>query len=48
MKENKDILGWRISLEDMKKIDSLNQNKMFNDPGVFSEKEWGTFYPIHD
>ncbi len=21
---------------------------MFNDPGVFSEKEWGTFYPIHD
>ncbi len=32
----------------MKNIDQLNKNKMYNDPAKFSEKEWGTFYPIHD
>ena len=48
MKENKDILGWKIEVKDMLQIDQLNENKMFNDPGVFSQKEWGTFNPIHD
>jgi len=32
----------------MKSIDSLNKNRRYNDPGVFCEPAFATFYPIYE
>jgi D-xylose reductase len=32
----------------MAAIDALNQNRRFNDPGVFCEAAFGTFHAIYD
>ena len=38
----------RLSEEDMKAISSLDQNRRFNDPGVFCEQAFGTYFPIYE
>jgi D-xylose reductase len=48
MAENRSVLDFNLSDEEMKKIDALNQNHRYNDPGVFCELGMGTFCPIYD
>jgi D-xylose reductase len=48
MKENRDIFNFYLNSNDMKLVDDLNQNKRYNDPGVFCEPAFGTFCPIYE
>lgn len=47
-KENLDIFNFNISQDDMASISGLNQNRRFNDPGVFAESAFGTYCPIYE
>ncbi|VEU37714.1 unnamed protein product [Pseudo-nitzschia multistriata] len=47
MKENRDVFDFSLTSDDMKKINDLNENRRFNDPGVFCES-MGTFCPIYE
>ena len=40
--------GERLSGEEMAEIGVLNRHRRFNDPGVFCEAAFGTFFPIFD
>lgn len=48
MRENLDIDGFELSAVEMAAISALNQNRRFNDPGVFAEAAFNTFHPIYD
>ena len=48
MKENRDIFNFYLNSNDMHLVDGLNQNKRYNDPGVFCELAFGTFCPIYE
>ena len=48
LRENLDLFSFELNAEEMDAISNLNQNRRFNDPGVFCEKAFGTFYPIYD
>jgi diketogulonate reductase-like aldo/keto reductase len=47
MLENRDVLDFSLTSEDISTIDALNKNRRYNDPGVFCEG-MGTFCPIYD
>ncbi len=46
--ENADIFDFELSADDMAQINSLDRNQRFNDPGVFCEKAFNTFFPIYE
>lgn len=48
MKENLDIFDFRLSDSEMQSVSDLNQNRRFNDPGVFCEAAFNTFCPIYE
>jgi D-xylose reductase len=48
LRENLDIFGFELSAEEMAAIAGLNRNRRFNDPGVFCEKAFNTFFPIYE
>jgi D-xylose reductase len=48
LEENFRIYDFTLSDEDMAKIDALNRDRRFNDPGDFCEAAFNTFYPIFD
>lgn len=48
MRENIDIDDFELSPVEMAAINALNQNRRFNDPGVFAEAAFNTFHPIYD
>ncbi|BDW81653.1 aldehyde reductase [Erythrobacter sp. Dej080120_24] len=48
MRENVDIDDFELSAVEMAAISALNQNRRFNDPGVFAEAAFNTFHPIYD
>ena len=48
MNENLDILNFELEKSDLDKISTFNCNKRFNDPGVFCEGAFNTFYSIYD
>lgn len=48
MRENLAIFDFELSAVEMAAISSLNQNRRFNDPGVFAEAACNTFHPIYD
>ena len=48
MVENISLEDFTLSDEEMSAISGLNLNRRFNDPGYFTEKAFGTFYPIYD
>ena len=48
LKENAALFDFELSSDDMSLIGSLNRNQRFNDPGVFAEKAFNTFFPIYD
>jgi D-xylose reductase len=48
LRENLDIFGFELSGEEMSAISALNRNRRFNDPGVFCENAFNTFFPIYE
>lgn len=48
MRENLAIFDFELSAVEMAAIASLDQNRRFNDPGVFAEEAFRTFHPIYD
>lgn len=48
LKENIDLFSFTLSDAQMNQIAALDQHHRFNDPGVFCEKAFGTFYPIYE
>jgi D-xylose reductase len=48
MKENRNVLDFALTEDDMRAIDGLNMNQRYNDPGVFCEVGMGTFCPIYE
>ena len=48
MRENLAVDDFALSNAEMAAISSLNQDRRFNDPGVFTEAAFGTFHPIYD
>lgn len=48
MRENLAIDDFELSAVEMAAISALNQDRRFNDPGVFAEAAFGRFHPIYD
>jgi D-xylose reductase len=48
LQENIDIYSFELSDEEMKQIASLDRQQRFNDPGVFCEQAFHTFFPIYE
>lgn len=48
LRENLSVFDFELSEEEMGNISALNRNRRFNDPGVFCEAAFNTFYPIYD
>lgn len=48
LRENIDLFEFTLSNEEMSAISGLDQHRRFNDPGVFGEAAFNTFYPIFD
>jgi len=48
MKENLTITDFELTVDEMHAISALNQNRRFNDPGMFCETAFGRFHPIYD
>ena len=48
LKENLSLFDFELSSEEMNAISALNQNRRFNDPGVFCELAFDKFCPIYD
>jgi D-xylose reductase len=46
--ENLSIFDFRLSAAQMAAVDGLDQGRRFNDPGVFCERAFGTFFPIYE
>jgi D-xylose reductase len=48
MKENRNVMDFELTDDEMNKIFALNKNHRYNDPGVFCESGMGTFCPIYE
>ena len=48
LRENLALFDFELSDAEMSAISALNQDRRFNDPGVFCELAFGKFYPIYD
>ncbi|MGB0595753.1 MAG: aldo/keto reductase [Rubripirellula sp.] len=48
LKENLQLFDFALTQEQMDQISSLNVNRRFNDPGVFCESAFNTFFPIYE
>ena len=48
LRENLAIFDFELSAAEMNAISSLDRNRRFNDPGVFCEKAFNTFFPIYE
>lgn len=46
--ENASLFDFELSADDMAAINALNKNQRFNDPGVFTELAFNTFFPIYE
>jgi D-xylose reductase len=48
LRENRGIYDFELTDEEMPRIDSLDRNRRFNDPGEFCQRAFNTYYPIFD
>lgn len=48
LRENLALFEFELSPAEMKAITALDRNRRFNDPGVFCEKAFNTFFPIYE
>lgn len=46
--ENAALFDFELSAADMAAVSGLNRNQRFNDPGVFTELAFNTFFPIYE
>jgi D-xylose reductase len=46
--ENSALFDFELSDDEMASISALNSNRRFNDPAVFCDLAFNTFYPIYD
>jgi len=46
--ENLALFDFELASEEMDAISAMNENRRFNDPGVFCEAMFNTFFPIFD
>lgn len=45
--ENIDLFSWSLTEDEMKTINGLDKKQRFNDPGVYAEGGFGTYYPMY-
>jgi diketogulonate reductase-like aldo/keto reductase len=48
MEENRNVMDFALTDDEMNRINALNKNHRYNDPGVFCESGMGTFCPIYE
>ncbi len=48
LRENLAVFDFELSVSEMDSISALNCNRRFNDPGVFCETAFNTFFPIYE
>jgi D-xylose reductase len=48
LRENLAIFDFELADDEMAAISALDRNRRFNDPGVFCEKAFNTFFPIYE
>jgi D-xylose reductase len=48
LRENLDVEGFALSEEEMGRIGALDRGQRFNDPGVFCEQAFNTFFPVYE
>lgn len=48
LRENASLFDFELTGDDMAQINALNRNQRFNDPGVFTELAFNTFFPIYE
>src|SRR4051812_18699665 len=48
LRENISIFDFELSKQEIDGISALDRNRRFNDPGVFCEKAFNTFFPIYE
>jgi D-xylose reductase len=48
LRENISIFDFELTKDEMDAISRLDRNRRFNDPGVFCEKAFNTFFPIYE
>ena len=48
LRENLQLDDFELSAEEMASISNLNRNQRFNDPGVFCELAFRSFFPIYE
>jgi D-xylose reductase len=48
LQENLALAGFELSEDQMQAISDLNRSRRFNDPGVFCEESFNTFFPIYE
>jgi D-xylose reductase len=48
LRENLAVFDFELTANEMDAISKLNRNRRFNDPGVFCEKAFNTFFPIYE
>jgi diketogulonate reductase-like aldo/keto reductase len=48
LRENLSIFDFELTADEMAAISALDSNRRFNDPGVFCEKAFNTFFPIYE
>jgi D-xylose reductase len=46
--ENAAVFDFELSADEMQAISGLDRHRRFNDPGVFCEEAFNTFFPIYD
>jgi D-xylose reductase len=46
--ENLALFDFELTADEVRAIDGLDRNRRFNDPGVFGEAAFGTFFPIYE
>ncbi len=48
LRENLAIFDFELSADEMNAISALDRHRRFNDPGVFCEQAFNTFFPIYE
>jgi D-xylose reductase len=48
LRENHAIFDFELAADEMAGISQLDRGRRFNDPGVFCEKTFNTFFPIYE
>ncbi|MEM7479011.1 MAG: aldo/keto reductase [Planctomycetota bacterium] len=48
LEENISIFDFELTVDEMDTISAMDQNRRFNDPGVFCEQAFGCFFPIYE